>query len=71
MTALLERYGQGGSCKEEPVPFVYHNTFLLADRSEAWLLETAGRFWAAQRIRGERGAGGPGARARRVPERPE
>ncbi|NXL78612.1 SCRN2 protein, partial [Leptocoma aspasia] len=51
MTALLERHGQGGSCKEEPVPFVYHNTFLLADRAEAWLLETAGRYWAAQRIR--------------------
>ncbi|XP_015471730.2 secernin-2 [Parus major] len=51
ITALLERYGQGGSCKEEPVPFVYHNTFLLADRTEAWVLETAGRYWAAQRIR--------------------
>ncbi|NXC78090.1 SCRN2 protein, partial [Anhinga anhinga] len=50
ITALLERYGQGGSCKEEPVPFVYHNTFLLADRTEAWVLETAGRYWAAQRI---------------------
>ncbi|XP_062992527.1 secernin-2 [Elgaria multicarinata webbii] len=51
MTTLLERYGQGGSCKEEPTPFVYHNTFLLADRTEAWVLETAGHFWAAQRIR--------------------
>ncbi|XP_054849061.1 secernin-2 isoform X2 [Eublepharis macularius] len=51
ITALLERYGQGGPCKEEPTPFVYHNTFLLADRTEAWVLETAGRFWAAQRIR--------------------
>ncbi|XP_035168897.1 secernin-2 isoform X1 [Oxyura jamaicensis] len=51
ITALLERHGQGGSCKEEPVPFVYHNTFLLADRGEAWVLETAGRYWAAQRIR--------------------
>ncbi|NXQ86468.1 SCRN2 protein, partial [Nyctibius grandis] len=51
ITALLERYGQGGSCKEEPVPFVYHNTFLLADRAEAWVLETAGRYWAAQQIR--------------------
>nr|XP_047906771.1 secernin-2 [Anser cygnoides] len=50
ITALLERHGQGGSCKEEPVPFVYHNTFLLADRGEAWVLETAGRYWAAQRI---------------------
>ncbi|NWT19484.1 SCRN2 protein, partial [Vireo altiloquus] len=51
ITALLERYGQGGSCKEDPMPFVYHNTFLLADRAEAWVLETAGRYWAAQRIR--------------------
>ncbi|NXD86126.1 SCRN2 protein, partial [Halcyon senegalensis] len=50
MVELLERYGQGGSCKEEPVPFIYHNTFLLADRTEAWVLETAGRYWAAQRI---------------------
>ncbi|NWX23262.1 SCRN2 protein, partial [Aegotheles bennettii] len=50
ITSLLERHGQGGSCKEEPVPFVYHNTFLLADRTEAWVLETAGRYWAAQRI---------------------
>ncbi|NXO46570.1 SCRN2 protein, partial [Locustella ochotensis] len=51
ITALLERHGQGGNCKEQPEPFVYHNTFLLADRSEAWVLETAGRYWAAQRIR--------------------
>nr|XP_034991043.1 secernin-2 [Zootoca vivipara] len=50
ITALLERYGQGGSCKEEPTPFIYHNTFLLADRTEAWVVETAGQFWAAQRI---------------------
>ncbi|KAF1432760.1 Secernin-2, partial [Spheniscus magellanicus] len=60
IAALLERYGQGGSCKEEPVPFVYHNTFLLADRTEAWVLETAGRYWAAQRIQGERALVAPG-----------
>ncbi|NXT76881.1 SCRN2 protein, partial [Zapornia atra] len=59
IVALLERYGQGGSCKEEPVPFIYHNTFLLADRNEAWVLETAGRYWAAQQIQGDgtRGTG--------------
>ncbi|XP_077169125.1 secernin-2 [Paroedura picta] len=51
ITALLRRHGQGGPCKEEPTPFIYHNTFLLVDRTEAWVLETAGRFWAAQRIR--------------------
>ncbi|XP_027945597.1 secernin-2 isoform X2 [Eumetopias jubatus] len=37
ITGLLERYGQGGSCREDPAPFCYHNTFLLADRTEAWL----------------------------------
>ncbi|KAM5274411.1 secernin-2 isoform 2-T2 [Ctenodactylus gundi] len=50
ITGLLERYGQGGSCREDSEPFCYHNTFLLADRTEAWVLETAGRLWAAQRI---------------------
>lgn len=52
IAGLLERYGQGGSCREDAVPFCYHNTFLLADRTEAWVLETAGRLWAAQRIQG-------------------
>lgn len=52
IAGLLERYGQGGSCREEPVPFCYHNTFLLADRTEAWVLETAGKLWAAQQIQG-------------------
>ncbi|XP_027728406.1 secernin-2 isoform X1 [Vombatus ursinus] len=51
ITNLLEQYGQGGSCREDPTPFCYHNTFLLADRKEAWVLETAGKLWAAQRIR--------------------
>ncbi|XP_069041762.1 secernin-2 [Lepisosteus oculatus] len=50
ITALLEQHGQGGRCREDPALFSYHNTFLLADRSEAWVLETAGRLWAAQRV---------------------
>lgn len=71
MVALLERYGQGGSCKEEPVPFVYHNTFLLADRVEAWVLETAGRYWAAQQIRGEQALVVLGGRGALCPLQPD
>ncbi|NWR55578.1 SCRN2 protein, partial [Bucorvus abyssinicus] len=71
IVALLERYGQGGSCKEEPVPFVYHNTFLLADRTEAWVLETAGRYWAAQQIQGVRALVVLGGRGASSPAQPD
>ncbi|KAG8566147.1 hypothetical protein GDO81_013122 [Engystomops pustulosus] len=47
---LLGQYGQGGSCKEDPEPFMYHNTFLLCDRLEAYVLESAGPYWAAERM---------------------
>ncbi|XP_028830730.1 secernin-2 isoform X2 [Denticeps clupeoides] len=50
ITGLLEQHGQGGPCREDPKPFSYHNTFLLVDRLEAWVLETAGKLWAAQQV---------------------
>lgn len=50
ITELLQQYGQGGACREDPEYFSYQNTFLLADRQEAWVLETAGKLWAAQKI---------------------
>ncbi|TNM85543.1 hypothetical protein fugu_007814 [Takifugu bimaculatus] len=50
ITGLLEQYGQGGQCREDPAPFSYHNTFLLVDREAAWVLETSGRLWVAQKI---------------------
>ncbi|XP_061584867.1 secernin-2 [Cololabis saira] len=50
ITDLLDQHGQGGPCREDPEPFSYHNTFLLVDRQEAWVLETAGRFWVAQKF---------------------
>lgn len=50
ITDLLEQHGQGGPCREDPQPFSYHNTFLLVDRNEAWVLETAGKLWVAQKV---------------------
>ncbi|KAM4622472.1 secernin-2 [Discoglossus pictus] len=50
ITELLARYGQGGSCREDHQPLSYHNTFLLCDHKEAFVLETAGPYWAVERI---------------------
>jgi secernin len=46
---LMEEYGQGGNCAEH-FAFNYHNSYLIADKDEAWVLETAGRYWVAERI---------------------
>ncbi|NXN85263.1 SCRN2 protein, partial [Bombycilla garrulus] len=68
ITALLERHGQGGNCKEQPEPFVYHNTFLLADRSEAWLLETASAREALEVITALLERHGQGGNCKEQPE---
>ena len=47
---LLEEYGQGGNCGFSHKMF-YHNGLLIADRNEAWVLETAGKHWAAEKVR--------------------
>ena len=51
MVALLEKHGQFGS----GVPGAdalgsYDNSYIIADASEAYILETAGHRWAARRI---------------------
>lgn len=49
ITSLLEQFGQSGNCGFSH-PFYYHNSFLIADKSEAWKLETVGKEWIAEKI---------------------
>ncbi len=49
MTSLIEEHGQGGSGeKDAEVP--YDSSFLIADATGAWVLETCDRTWAAKRV---------------------
>ena len=45
---LLKTYGQGGNCGYDH-DFYYDNAFLLMDRSELYVLETAGKQWSWKR----------------------
>lgn len=51
ITSLLEEFGQSGNCGFMH-PFYYHNSFLIADKNEAWKLETVEKHWIAEKING-------------------
>jgi hypothetical protein len=53
ITALLERYGQGGTCHERKDE-AYWASFLLADPRDAWVVETSGAQWSAEQVEGVR-----------------
>ena len=44
LISLLETYGQGGNCGYDH-DFYYDNAFLIMDRQELFVLETAGKQW--------------------------
>jgi secernin len=47
---LIERHGQGGRCGYEKPGFSYHNSFIIADATGAWVVEAAGQTIATRRI---------------------
>lgn len=50
IVGLLETFGQSGNCGLHHKLY-YHNSFIIADPGEAWVLETVSKFWAAERVR--------------------
>lgn len=54
ITDLLKTYGQGGNASVN-MDFRYHNSFLIADPREAWILDTVNRRWTARKVRDAEG----------------
>lgn len=51
ITNLLEKYGQGGGCAYDDPSWMYHNSFLIADLKDAYVLETADMWWIAEKVK--------------------
>ncbi len=51
ITTLLEKYGQGGPCSYNMTNRNYHNSFIIADKQEAWVLETADKYWITEKVK--------------------
>ncbi|GIX41945.1 MAG: hypothetical protein KatS3mg129_1678 [Leptospiraceae bacterium] len=47
---LVETYGQDACGGYENKNFYYHNSFLIVDKKEAYVLETADKFWAYKKL---------------------
>lgn len=49
IAGLIEQFGQGGNGSYSGT-LRHHNSFMIADRDEAWILESAGRKWVSRRV---------------------
>jgi secernin len=49
IAALLEAHGQGGNCGHI-APSYYNNGFIIADATEAFVMETVDREWLVERV---------------------
>lgn len=54
IVSLLEQYGQGGGAMHEKRHMAYQNSFIVVDRTSGYVLETAGRQHAIEKIQGTR-----------------
>jgi dipeptidase len=50
ITSLLEEFGQGGNAAYGKNLY-YHNSFIIANHEDAWVLETVNKEWAARQIK--------------------
>lgn len=50
ITSLIEKYGQGGKAGYTQ-NLKYHNSYIIADFKEAYVLESAGRYWVYRKVR--------------------
>jgi len=50
ITDLLQNYGQSGNCSAEHELY-YHNSYLIMDGKEAYVLETIDRMWIAKKVK--------------------
>ncbi|XP_060051766.1 secernin-1 isoform X2 [Erinaceus europaeus] len=51
IVALLAEHGQGGNYYEDASAcHSFQSSYLIVDRQEAWVLETVGKYWAAERF---------------------
>jgi len=52
ITELLEKHGQGGPGKRKTGKArYYHNSFIIADPDDAWVLETVDKYWIAEKVK--------------------